>query len=79
MKVLNYVAAIFFLTSLSVASAGTPDLPSSTDPVDVPEVAHVDGMDIEHPEELGELAEVGEHPDMAEVEDSHGPETEGSD
>lgn len=72
MKILNYIVGILFLTSLSVASAEIPERSSSTDKV---EVEHVDAMKIEHPEEMGERPEIGEHPEMVEVEHDHGPGT----
>lgn len=78
MKALNYIVAIFFLTSISLAYAETPDRSSSSGRVDTVEVEHTHGMEIEHPEELGEHPEIGEHPEelgehpeMVEVEHDH--------
>ena len=71
MKAQNFVVAIFFLTSLTLANAETLERSSSTDRV---EVEHIDGMEIDRTEEMGEHPEIGEHPEMVEVDHDHGTE-----
>lgn len=71
MKAQNFVVAIFFLTSLTLANAETLERSSSTDRV---EVEHIDGMEIDRPEEMGEHPEIGEHLEMVEVDHDHGTE-----